>query len=220
MLVYDTKAQIVSAGAWLLLAIGYISWTIPLHQTTLIASLLLLTLWWVSLSYQAWGRSGIITYFLIGVVGCTIEGIGIATCRPYGCFSYTDMLWPKFFDTFPLLLVGIRPFLVLSCAHLVPRVTTKRQTIIAWVGILLLLDLALDPVHIAQWIRAYTSWWRHRFGVPLQNFFGRIITGTLSMVVVYTRKNTIISAGRNYCGIAVFVLFWVQFLALILLWHI
>lgn len=186
-------------------------------QSTMIISMILLYIAWLYFSYCSGKMQWIITYLLIWIIGCTIEWIGIATCRPYGCFQYSDILWPKFLETFPYLLMWVRPFIVISIAHLVPKKWTWRQYVGIWVLLLLFLDLALDPVHIKQWIRSYNHTGRNRFGVPLQNFFGWIITGGLSMRLFQKRKNTITHEAWYYSGIALMILFWTQFL-LYLLW--
>lgn len=212
---YPKSALIASVTIWVLLAICYLLNLIPINQTSLISSLLLLTFAGLFFSRQAWKRTWIATYLMVGIIGCTIEGIWIATCRPYGCFSYSDLLWPKFFSTFPFLLLGVWPFLVLSIAHLIPKQYTWKHFITLWIALLLFLDLALDPVHIHQWIWSYAPTVPNRFGVPLQNFIWRIFTGGLSMWVVSIRKNTILYSARYYSGITLLILFWIQFLVLI-----
>lgn len=210
-------AIIASVMSGFIIALLYHFELIVASKTMMITSMLLLSLAWVYFSYCAGKTQWIITYLLIGVIGCTIEWIGILTCRPYGCFQYSDILWPKFFNTFPYLLMWVRPFIVISIAHLVHKKWTWRQFIVIWVLLLLFLDLALDPVHINQWIRSYNQPGRNRFGVPLQNFFWWIITGWLSMRLFQIRKNTITHEAWYYSGIALMILFWTQFL-LYLLW--
>lgn len=213
--IYPKSALIASVTIGVLLAMGYLLELIPMTETSLVSSLLLLSFAGLFFSRQAGKRKWIGTYLLIGLIGCTVEGIWILTCRPYGCFSYSDLLWPKFFSTFPFLLLGVWPFLVLSIAHLVPKQYTWKHFITMWIALLLLLDLALDPVHIHQWIWSYAPTTPNRFGVPLQNFIWWIITGGLSMWVVTLRKTTILHSAWYYCGITILLLFWIQFLFLI-----
>lgn len=212
---YPKSALIASITIWCLLALSYVFELIPVEKTSLLVSLLLLSLAGLLFSWQAGKRKWVATYLLIWLIGCTIEGIWIVTCRPYGCFSYSDLLWPKFFDTFPFLLLGVWPFLVISIAHLVPKRFTWKHFISIGVLFLLVLDLALDPVHIHQWIWSYTPTTYNRFGVPLQNFIWWIITGGLSMWVVTTRKNTITHPAWYYSWITVCILFRIQFLFLV-----
>lgn len=209
-------ATIASILSGLIIALFYHFELIPVSKTMMTAAMILLSLAWVYFSYYTWKTQWVITYLLIWIIGCTIEWIGIVTCRPYGCFQYTDLLWPKFFNTFPYLLMWVRPFIVISTAHLVPKKLTWRPFIILWILLLLLLDLALDPVHIHQWVRSYNQSWTNRFGVPLQNFLGRILTGGFSMLIFQWRKNTIIHESRYYSGIALMTLFWTQFLLIII----
>lgn len=186
-------------------------------KTMMITSMILLSFAGLYFSYCSGKTQWIITFLLIWIIGCTIEWVGIATCRPYGCFEYSDLLWPKFFNTFPYLLMWVWPFIVVSIAHLIPKKRTWRQFIAWGVLLLLILDLALDPVHINQWIRSYNHTGRNRFGVPLQNFFWWIITGGLSMRLFQQRKNTITHEAWWHSGGALMILFWTQFL-LYLLW--
>jgi uncharacterized membrane protein len=210
---HPTKnALIASILIWALLALIYIVELIPLEKSSLIISLLWLSLGGIFFAWQAGKRQWVLTYAFIGLIWCTIEGIWIATCRPYGCFNYSDLLWPKFFNTFPFLLFGVWPFLVISIAHLIPKKFSWHNFITIGIVLLLLLDLALDPVHIYQWIWSYEQGWYNRFGVPLQNFIWRILTWWLSMRVVEKRKNTITHPAWYYSGITLYVLFWLQFL--------
>lgn len=198
-----------------IIALIYHFWIITAEKSTMITSLLLLWVVWLYIAYSSWKTQWIMTYLFIGSIGCMIEWIGIATCRPYGCFQYSDLLWPKFFNTFPYLLMWVRPFIVISISHLIPSSYTWWKYISLWIVLLLILDLALDPVHIAQWIWSYNEPWPHRFGVPLQNFIWWIITWSLSMWVVEKRRSLMKNTIRTYTGIALMTLFRVQFLLLV-----
>lgn len=209
---HQQAAIIASMMSGFIIALLYHFEILVASQATMILSMVLLSGAWLYFAYRSGKTQWIITFLLIWIIGCTIEWIGIATCRPYGCFHYSDMLWPKFLNTFPYLLMWVRPFIVISIAHLVPKKWTWWQFVVIWVLLLLFLDLALDPVHIKQWIRSYNQPGRNRFGVPLQNFFGWIITGWLSMRLFQKRKNTITHDAWYYSGIALMILFWVQFL--------
>lgn len=209
------SALLMSITIGVVLAISYTYERIPKNSGTILSSMLLLTIAWLLFAYKSGKQQWIITYLLIWLIGCTIEGIWIATCRPYGCFYYSTLLWPKFFDTFPLLLIGIWPFLVLSIAHLVPSKFTWKDFIVVWVLFLLLLDVALDPVHISQGIRSYEPVAYNRFGVPLQNFVWWILTWWISMYVVQKRKKTITNKARYYSWITIIILFRMQFLLLL-----
>lgn len=209
------SALLMSITIGIVLAISYTYGWIPKNSWAILGSMVLLTCTWLFFAYQSGKRQWIITYTLIWLVGCTIEGIGITTCRPYWCFTYAELLWPKFFDTFPLILFGIWPFLVLSIAHLVPPKFTWKDFVSVWVLLLLILDLALDPVHITQWIRSYESVWYNRFGVPLQNFVWWILTWWISMYIAQKRKETITNQAWYYAWITIMVLFRIQFLLLL-----
>lgn len=202
----------VSIGIGVIIALGYHFWRFGASKTSIISSLVLLFAAWLYLAYTAGKIQGVLTYLAIWSVGCAIEWIGIATCRPYGCFQYSDLLWPRFFGTFPYLLVWVWPFIIVSIAHLIPSKYSGRSYVGVWTLLLLFLDLALDPVHIWQWIRSYNQQGVHRFGVPVQNFLWRIITWWISMWIYQKRKTTIHATAWYYAWIVIFIMFWTQFL--------
>ena len=136
--------------------------------------------WWVRLIYRQprlWKH-----LLVLGILGVTIEYIGIKTCFPYSCFEYSTQLGPQLFGTFPLLLFFIRPTICLSIA---PFLTSKkfRPNLTTWVGLLVFLDLFLDPVSVAKWFWSYTitTW---RFGVPWDNYLWWIFTGLISISIL------------------------------------
>ena len=210
---YWPYALLVSVVFGIIIAIGYATWLLIHTWPILIVSMIMLWAVWWRLSRQAWWYRWVWWYLCIWAIGCSIEMIGILTCWPYGCFTYSDLLWPKFFWTFPLLLIGIRPFIVLSMAHLIPKTRLHLiQQLIRWVCLLLILDLALDPVHVVQWIRSYTPTSRMRFGVPAQNYLGRILTWSISLLIYILNKKHLTHPARYLCGVALMMIFWVQFL--------
>ena len=56
--------------------------------------------WWIAL-------------VVLILFGYTIESIGVLTCLPYGCFAYSNQLWPKLLGIVPRLLAFTRPPLVI-----------------------------------------------------------------------------------------------------------
>ncbi len=111
---HQKAAIIASMMSGFIIALFYHFELIVASKTMMIISMLLLSLAWLYFSYCSGKTQWIITFLLIWIIGCTIEWIGIATCRPYGCFQYSDLLWPKFLETFPYLLMWVRPFIVIS----------------------------------------------------------------------------------------------------------
>lgn len=206
------KNHLVSMIIGVVLAWWYFLWVIPTNSISMTLSSIFLWSLGIFLCFTSGKRKGVLFFLLIGLIWSTIEYIGLRTCRPYGCFSYSDLFWPKLFGTVPILLTIMRPIFVLGIAHLVPSRYWWRRFVIRWTILLLILDLALDPVHIWQGIRSYESTRYNRFGVPLQNFFWWIITGSLSMSIVARQKTTVTHPAWKYIGIVFFMLFRGQFL--------
>jgi putative membrane protein len=130
---------------------------------------------------------------LVGVVvfGYIIESIGVLTCFPYGCFWYSEQLGIKLFDIVPLMLAFTRPPLVLWIWSYVKNIFWHwwKMWLAGWIG-LVFIDLILDPIAVMIWLWSYPGWgfW---FGVPLSNFAGRMLSGTISMIILdYSVRNT------------------------------
>jgi len=167
----------------------------PLDEHSASASVIVM---WLSLLflmryvYKTYGKTQLTWIACIALFGICIEYIGIRTCVPYGCFTYTDLVWTRFFWTFPLSLLAIRPILVVSIIQLIPWKKYLLRPLIAWIG-LMLFDLVLDPVAVKQWLRIYTSETIYtRYNVPWTNFLWRIFTGSVSTRMIKQRSPKII----------------------------
>ena len=49
-------------------------------------------------------RKGVLALIVVGIFGYIIEFIGVKTCIPYGCFTYSAQMGAKIFDAVPWLL--------------------------------------------------------------------------------------------------------------------
>ncbi len=146
------------------------------------------TIWFALASYIPWIRSHQkiwwIALWTIAVWWLLIETIGITTCRPYGCFAYSEQLWPKILWWAPRLLLATYPPLVLWVYQYLKRTSLSwRRSRIAWGLGLMLVDLVLDPIAVWMGLRSFPWGW-FWFGVPWTNFVGRIISGTVSMMIL------------------------------------
>ena len=65
------------------------------------------------------GQKGFFSLLSLCLFGLIIESIGVLTCRPYGCFEYSQQLGPKLFDIVPYLLVFTWPPLVIGVRSVV-----------------------------------------------------------------------------------------------------
>ena len=132
--------------------------------------------WW------ALGCLGVLTAYTYA-----IEVIGVRTDWPYGAFEYTIQLGPMLFGEVPLALPLFFIPLVLNAYLLtllvlrewaenpIVRLTTA---IAAVVGI----DLVLDPAAVAIGFWAFES--GVYYGVPISNYVGWLISGTVAVVLV------------------------------------
>ena len=146
---------------------------------------------WVS--WKSWWMRWIAWIVALWIFALVIEYIGTTTCFPYGCFEYTSLLWPHL-GPIPFLLLCIRPVLVYSMIWVASLLPWEKYHRALWsILCLLLLDLALDPVHVAQGIWSYTNkvW---RYSVPRSNCLWWLFTGSISIFLFFAittpTKNT------------------------------
>lgn len=116
-----------------------------------------------------------------------IETVGVRTDWPYGAFEYTIQLGPMLFGEVPLALPLFFIPLVLNAYLLtllvlgdwadsaLVRVPTAIAAVVA-------IDLVLDPAAVAIGFWAFES--GAYYGVPLSNYVGWIISGTVAVVLV------------------------------------
>lgn len=136
--------------------------------------------WWISLG-------------AIALWGVVIETIGITTCFPYGCFTYSEQLWPKILWWAPRLLLATYPPLVLwvyqqilRLRHLLWQGRKEKSwplLRIMWGLWLVAVDLVLDPIAVRMglWSFEQSGW---RFGIPWTNFAGWMLSGTVAMIIL------------------------------------
>lgn len=128
----------------------------------------------------------------IGLVGLTayayaIELIGVTTGVPYGDFAYLIDLGPMAFDAVP---VGLPVFflpLVLNSYLLVvlllgPRAGSAGLRLGGTLLAVLAMDLVLDPGAVGLGFWAYEAGGGY-YGVPLSNFAGWVLSGTVAVAV-------------------------------------
>jgi len=180
--------------------------------------LLLLAVWYIYGAYTRYWRRWVSCFAALGIFSLIIEYIWTTTCRPYGCFEYTLQLWPEIWGKVPILLWLIWPVLVLSIWWIISHLShSYRVRIIWWILWLLLLDLALDPVHVVQGIRDYGISGQ-RFGVPRSNYLWRVFSWAISIYIC----SRFIGKQKTPQALAwgwIFLLcyFWSQFLILVLI---
>jgi putative membrane protein len=128
----------------------------------------------------------------IGLLGLTgfayaIELVGVVTGVPYGEFAYLIDLGPMVLDAVPVgLPVFFLPLVVNSYLLVVlllgPRATSAGLRVGGTLLAVLAMDLVLDPgaVGLGFWAYEAGGWY---YGVPLSNFAGWLLSGTVSVAV-------------------------------------
>ncbi len=133
--------------------------------------------WW------ALGALGVVTVYTYA-----IELVGVRTDWPYGAFEYTIQLGPMLFGEVPLalplffipLVLNAYLLTVLVLGQWAERLLVRIPIAIAAV---VAIDLVLDPAAVA------IGFWAFDppgivYGVPLSNYFGWVISGTVAVVLV------------------------------------
>jgi bisanhydrobacterioruberin hydratase len=132
--------------------------------------------WW------ALGCLGVLTAYTYA-----IEVVGVRTDWPYGAFEYTIQLGPMLFGEVPLALPLFFIPLVLNAYLLtllilgdwadsaVVRVPVAIAAVVA-------IDLVLDPAAVAIGFWAFDA--GGYYGVPVSNYVGWVISGTVAVVLV------------------------------------
>lgn len=139
--------------------------------------------------YINYGRRGIMTIIALGILALTVESIGIHTGWPYSPFEYAM--------PFGYRLLNITPWTVfIAWSPLVIGAWLLAQTwfkqywtrFLVYLGILVGSDIILDPGAVARGLWKYTNggFW---FDVPLQNFVGWVISGTIAYTILRITLN-------------------------------
>jgi len=121
----------------------------------------------------------------LAAFGYTIETIGVVTGFPYGPFYYSDALGGKILDLVPFLLpISYAPLVIGAiAASWNPGSQHRLLWILRSALLLTLMDGVLDPgaASLGFWVwpggGAY-------YGVPLSNFAGWLLSGTLAAALL------------------------------------
>jgi putative membrane protein len=127
---------------------------------------------------QAW-----FIVFGLGLYALFFETVAILTGWPYTPFEYGERIGAKLLGPVPWSVFLAWSPLVISAYVVIrqqlPKLTSSQRIIIATV-FLMMLDVVLDPgaVLLEFWIWEIDGWF---YGVPLQNFFGWLVSGVFGM---------------------------------------
>ncbi|MCU4972886.1 carotenoid biosynthesis protein [Halobacteria archaeon AArc-m2/3/4] len=146
-------------------------------RSPLIVGLLPKIGWW------ALGCLGVLTAYTYA-----IEIVGVRTDWPYGAFEYTIQLGPMLFGEVPLALPVFFIPLVLN-AYLLTILVLEEwadSTIVrlcAAIVAVVAIDAVLDPAAVAIGFWEFVPPGPY-YGVPLSNYLGWVISGTVAVVLV------------------------------------
>lgn len=120
----------------------------------------------------------------LALYALVFETMALKTGIPYGVFQYTGLIGTTLPGgaswTIPL---GWIP-LILSAAQLSQRFSSSLSRLLMGMGLACVFDLCIDPVATAM---GYWHWHDSSYsyyGVPLQNFFGWLISGALGLILI------------------------------------
>ena len=191
---FTLAVTVPAVGAALLVAAsrGVVPADLVLHPALLLPAVLAMRLPLVAGVLPTVGRRATAGLALLAGYAYVVEYVGVTTGWPYGAFAYTADLGPTLGGVVPLALPLLYLPLVLDAYLLgVATLGSRRgdlpssRTVRVAVGVaaLLLLDLVLDPGAVAVGFWAYDGGGVY-FGVPLSNFAGWLLTGTVAVIGV------------------------------------
>ncbi|MXV61986.1 carotenoid biosynthesis protein [Natronorubrum sp. JWXQ-INN-674] len=146
-------------------------------RSPLIVGLLPRIGWW------ALGCLGVLTAYTYA-----IEIVGVRTDWPYGAFEYTIQLGPMLFGEVPLALPLFFIPLVLN-AYLLTLLVLEDWSdslvirILTAIAAVVAIDLVLDPAAVAIGFWEFVPAGIY-YGVPVSNYVGWVISGTVAVVLV------------------------------------
>jgi len=130
-------------------------------------------------SREGWQPTWTLLILCIVIAG-GLEVVGTTTGLPFGPYSYTDMLGPKFLGHVPYLIPPSW-MMMLYPAMMLTQVLTSREWLRPMVAglILTIWDCAMDPAMTTGFV--YWQWHTEGgfYGMPYLNWLGWWFTGTL-----------------------------------------
>ena len=130
-------------------------------------------------------RSALLAFVAVYVVSLASELLGTGFGVPFGPYSYTSLLGPKWFDLVPLLIPLSWFTMSWACWVIVRRHTRGVSSILFGALLLVAWDLLLDPA-----MSKVTSYWvwgetGSYYGMPWSNLFGWALTGLVLFVILH-----------------------------------
>jgi putative membrane protein len=129
-------------------------------------------------------KRAMIAFAAVYVVSLTSELLGTAYGVPFGAYSYTNLLGPKWFGLVPLL-IPLSWFTMSWAAWIIARRRTEGfKAVLLGTCLLLAWDLLLDPA-----MSKVTSYWiwgdkGYYYGMPWSNLLGWAVTGFVLLTIL------------------------------------
>lgn len=129
-------------------------------------------------------KRALVAFAAVYAVSLTSELFGTAYGLPFGAYSYTSLLGPKWFGLVPLL-IPLSWFTVSWAAWTIARSRTQGvHAVLLGTCLLLAWDLLLDPA-----MSKVTSYWvwgekGYYYGMPWSNLLGWAITGFVLLAIL------------------------------------
>ncbi|MBD3157287.1 MAG: carotenoid biosynthesis protein [Candidatus Lokiarchaeota archaeon] len=137
-------------------------------------------------------KKGMLILILFAIFPVIIESIGISTGIPYGSFHYAETMGFKILGLVPWSVTFAFGPLLLGSMTVTTRLSQNASLAIpASAIVLVLVDLVLDPAAVVLNIWVWSQPGAY-YGVPLVNFVGWFITGTVASIIFHllTRANS------------------------------
>ena len=129
------------------------------------------------------GRA-IVAFVAVYIISLTSELLGTTFGIPFGSYSYTTLLGPKWFDRVPLLIPWSWVTMTWAAWIIACRRTRGFQAVLLGACLLVAWDLLLDPA-----MSRVTSYWiwgekGSYYGMPWTNLLGWAITGFVLLAML------------------------------------
>lgn len=128
--------------------------------------------------------AALFAFVAVYVVSLASELLGTGLGIPFGSYSYTSLLGPKWFDLVPLLIPLSWFTMSWACWVIARQRAAGAAAILLSTALLMAWDLLLDPA-----MSKVTSYWvwgesGSYYGMPWSNLFGWGVTGLLLFIIL------------------------------------
>ena len=129
-------------------------------------------------------RAGLLAFLAVYAVSLASELMGTGWGVPFGPYSYTSLLGPKWFELVPLLIPLSWFTMGWACWTLARQHRSGTMAVLLATVLLVSWDLLLDPA-----MSKVTSYWvwgeaGSYYGMPWMNLFGWGVTGLLLFIIL------------------------------------